>query len=40
MYDPDIIPMGGGLKGIVVATGASHNGQIMHTWNVNDWDIQ
>jgi peptide/nickel transport system substrate-binding protein len=40
MYDPDMISMGGGLTGVVPATGAGYNGQIMHTWNVHEWDIR
>jgi peptide/nickel transport system substrate-binding protein len=36
----DVVPMGGGLTGIVPNTGTSHRGFILHTWNVQDWDIQ
>ncbi len=40
MYDPDVILTGGGLTGLQVATGTSHNGQIMHTWNIHEWDLR
>jgi peptide/nickel transport system substrate-binding protein len=40
MYDPDVILTGGGLTGIQAATGTSHNGQIMHTGNVHEWDTR
>ena len=40
MYDPEIIVTGGGLTGVVVNTGTAHNGQIMHTWNVHEWDVR
>jgi len=40
MYDPDVVVMGGGLSGVVPATGTSHNGQIMSTWNIHEWDIR
>jgi peptide/nickel transport system substrate-binding protein len=40
MYDPDVVPTGGGLTGVVIATGTAHNGQIMHTWNIHDWDMR
>jgi peptide/nickel transport system substrate-binding protein len=40
MYDPDIILSGGGLTGVKIATGTSHNGQIMRTWNVHEWDMR
>ncbi|HZT08364.1 MAG TPA: ABC transporter substrate-binding protein [Chloroflexota bacterium] len=39
-YDPDSIPVGGGLTGVQIATGTSHNGQIMHTWNIHEWDMR
>lgn len=40
MYDPDLIATGGGLTGILPATGTAHNGQIMHTWNMHEWDLR
>ncbi|MBM2812804.1 MAG: hypothetical protein HW416_3563 [Chloroflexi bacterium] len=40
MYDPDMIATGGGLTGMQPAVGTSHNGQIMHTWNIHEWDIK
>jgi hypothetical protein len=40
MYEPEIIVKGGGLTGVSAITGTSHNGQIMHTWNMHEWDIQ
>ena len=39
-YDPDLIATGGGLSGILPATGTAHNGQIMHTWNMHEWDVR
>ena len=36
----DLVPMGGGLQGIVANTGTSHRGFILHTWNIQDWDVQ
>jgi peptide/nickel transport system substrate-binding protein len=40
MYDPDLIAAGGGLAGVLPATGTAHNGQIMHTWNIHEWDMR
>jgi ABC-type transport system substrate-binding protein len=40
MYDPELIVSGGGLTNMQIATGTSHNGQIMRTWNVHEWDIR
>jgi peptide/nickel transport system substrate-binding protein len=40
VYDPEIVLTGGGLTGVMVSTGTSHNGQIMTTWNVHEWDIR
>lgn len=38
-YDPDVILIGGGLTGLAVATTSGYNGQLMHTWNINEWDL-
>jgi peptide/nickel transport system substrate-binding protein len=40
VYDPEITVYGGGLTGVAQITGTAHNGQIMHTWNVHEWDIR
>jgi peptide/nickel transport system substrate-binding protein len=40
MYDLDVLLQGGGLSGLIIATGTSHNGQIMHTWNMHEWDMR
>ena len=28
-----------GFKGLVPVTGTSHTGNIMHTWNVHEWEM-
>jgi peptide/nickel transport system substrate-binding protein len=40
MYDPELIVSGGGLTNMQIASGTSHNGQIMRTWNVHEWDTR
>lgn len=40
MYEPEVIVSGGGLTGVVPITGTAHNGQIVHTWNIHDWDMR
>lgn len=40
LFSPDLIPVGGGLTGIVASTGTAHRGFIMHTWNVHEWDLK
>jgi peptide/nickel transport system substrate-binding protein len=40
VYDPEITVYGGGLTGVAAITGTAHNGQIMHTWNVHEWDLR
>ena len=39
-YEPELIVMGGGLSGVAPNTGTAHNGQIMQTWNIHEWDIR
>jgi ABC-type transport system substrate-binding protein len=34
----DLVPMGGGLQGVVANTNTAHRGFILHTWNVHEWD--
>jgi peptide/nickel transport system substrate-binding protein len=29
-----------GFKGLLPITGSAHTGNIMHTWNVNEWEMQ
>jgi hypothetical protein len=38
-YHPEVVVMGGGLSGIIPSTGTAHNGQIVHTWNIHEWDM-
>jgi hypothetical protein len=28
-----------GFKGLVAITGSPHTGNIMHTWNVHEWEM-
>jgi peptide/nickel transport system substrate-binding protein len=36
----DLVPMAGGLTGVIANTGTAHRGFILHSWNVADWDMQ
>jgi ABC-type transport system substrate-binding protein len=28
-----------GFKGLIAITGSAHTGNIMHTWNVHEWEM-
>jgi hypothetical protein len=37
-YELQAVPVTG-FKGLVPITGSAHTGNIMHTWNVHEWEM-